>query len=636
MAYKEPNVLRDGWVNTLGGVDSGRATNLLQKNQLAFAINASLRGGYAECRPPFVQPTLTFPTDEVRDWWGENEAQGGFYIQLLDQSAMVIAMVGGRLFRIGVDNFVVDEITPTLQTTSSTSFISPPEGTTVTVTVSSSDKIRVNLPVVIGDGNYMVTAKANNVLTLRNDTATAGESIANPSPVTFLDPNPKNIGKTWMEQADKYLIIQDGKSAAIIYDGVSTKRATVDQVPTGTAMVFNEEIGRLCVALPNNEVAIGDILDPIKFTETGYLNEGGKFKIPRKFGKVSGACMLANQDRSNGQGAMLFFTPKGITAFNLPPNRDTWKSLNYPVQINMPIRGAKSSVTNVNGDVFYRATDGLRSFALTRQEFGSWGNTPVSRELGRVLDRDDQKLLQFGSAVLFDNRLLFTVAPHPTRYAAYHNGLGVLDFDVLSGMRDKQPPVYDGVWTGLKITHLVASDFGDERCFAFTRNDAGGTGVWEVLRRGDFDGDDGRIEWSVESRALDFGNPMELKRLDSFEMWVDRVFGEVNFTLSYRPDQYPCWLDWDNRQVCQKQKDCSESMDGCTPVSTFRPGYRCRQAFGQPPDTDESIDNKPARNGYMFELRVACTGRARIKWGMAKAARQAESATPEIQETETS
>lgn len=641
MAYREKTI-RDGWANTLGGIDSGRATNLLAKNTLAFAVNVSMRGGYAETRPPFVKPELNNDTPEITTWWQANETQGARYFAPVDKNPLIIVSIGGRIFKIDVlADFRVSEITPTGRTETTGSFISPPQTTSVTVIVTTSDKIQLNLPVIIGDGIYTVTAKNNNILTVTNQTATGGVSIASGTPVIYLDVNPKNRPQAWMEQADKYFLIQDGQSSAAIYDGSTMRRAGPTEVPTGTVMVFNEEIGRLAVGLPTNEVAIGDVIDPISFTETGYLNEGGKFRIPRKFGNITGACMLANQDRSNGQGAMLFFTRLGITAFNLPPNRDTWKALNYPVQINMPIKGTTShgSITLVNGDAFYRATDGIRSFALTRQEFGQWGNTPLSRELGRVLNSDDRKLTSFASAVLFDNRLLFTVMPQPGRYGAYHGGLGVLDYEGVSAMGERARPRYDGVWSGIKPTHLVTGDFGgEERCFAFTRNADGGVELWEILRKGNFDGDDGRITSWIETRGMDFENQFELKRLDGFEMWIDRVFGTVDFDLKYRPDLFPCWTDWDTKKICQKHTDCDDDpLTGvCRDIKTYRQGYRNRQAFGQPKDTDENeLSETPMRVGHMYELKLQWVGRARIKWGLAKAIALPEDANPAIESEET-
>lgn len=642
MAKNEVHVLQDGWSNTLGGVDSTRAPNLLGKNVLAFAVNATLRGGHAETRPPFVRLKLNFDTEEIEEWWESQHVQVADYFQPDQNNPLIIASIGGRIFEVDIlDGGRVSEITPTKETsTVNIIWITPPLGTSGTLEVADASLIQVGLPILLLDGVVKVTAKTNNVLTYTNLTANGGVIIPIGTPIYFLDVNPTILPQAWTEVADKYFLLQDGQSACFVYDGATNRRAdiTTHEVPTGTVMVFNEEIGRLCVAIPDNQIAIGDVLggptSVLKFTENTYMNEGGPFRIPKKYGRITGGTMVANLDRANGQGAMLFTTERGITAFNLPANRDTWKTVSYPVQINMPIKGAMSddSLLPVNGDVFYRGRDGLRTVAMTRQEFGGrWGNVPLSRELGRILDWDDQYLLRFSSSVVFDNRLLFTVTPQPDGHgSAYWNGLGVLDLDVLSTMGDQLPPVYDGIWSGVKPVKMVTGEFaGNERCFMFTRNASGGVELWEILKRGNFDGDDGRIVSWIETRAMDCAVPLELKRLSDCELWVDRVAGTVDFNLKYRSDQYPCWFDWGTKQRCQKHKDCDEETADCT-VSTFRPGYRSRMAFGQPPDTDETTDNKPARNFYNAQLRLQWTGRARIKWGLIKATRIAEAATQKV------
>lgn len=636
--YRE-NTLRDGWSNLWGGVDSGRASNLLNGNQCAFLVNATLRGGYPETRPPFVTPKLRFAFSDIETHWDSKECQGAKYFAPTEGDPLIVASIGGRLFKIDVLNgFQVSEITPQKETRTSSSFIAPPVGVSQTVPVVNSGSIFVGMLVTIGDGLYTVTVNAANILTLRNETATAGVNIATDSPVLYPDPNPENRPQAWMAQADEWLVVQDGKSGPILYNGTVVRRSAVSgEVPTGTAMVFNEEIGRLCVGLVTNEIAIGDITNPITFTETGYAAEGGKFRIPRQYGAITGACMLANQDRANGQGAMLFFTESGISAFNLPPNREQWKNVQFPLQITMPIFGATShhSIINVNGDVFYRGKDGVRSFALTRQEFAQWGNTPMSRELGRVLDSDDRSLLRFASSCLFDNRLLFTAMPRKGRYGAYHEALAVLDFEGVSRI-NRVPPRWDGIWTGIKPQHIVVGSFGGEdRCFVFARSDSGGVQLWELLREGNFDGDEGRITCWLESRGLDFGKPFELDRLDGFEMWVDKVVGEVEFDLKHKADAGPCWADWGTKKICQSFKDCADDSGECKTLKTYRPGHRSRLGFGQPKDdTENTVDNRPMRVGYMHELRLQWTGRARIKSCIAKASRIPEDANPPIETEE--
>lgn len=637
--YIESKIVRDGWTNLWGGVDSGRASNLLDPNQGAFAVNVTMRGAYPETRPPFVTPKLVFDAAEMLAYWATHETQGAHYFAPTQRGPLLVVSIGGRIFTIDVLNkFQVSEITPLKSTLLTSGFTSPPIGVSQSVPVVSGAGIQIGMQVTIGDGRYTVSGNTVNILTLRNETATAGVAIATNTPLLFPDVNPEIRPQAWMAQADKWLIIQDGQSAPILYDGALVRRSAVTgEVPTGTAMKFNEEIGRLCVALTTNEIEIGDITDPIKFTEDTYLNEGGKFRIPKQFGPITGACMIANQDRTNGQGAMLFFTEESITAFNLPPNREQWKSVQFPLQLIMPIPGATNhhSIVNVNGDVFYRGKDGLRSLALTRQDFGQWGNTPLSRELGRVLDMDDRKLLRFAVSTLFDNRLLFSCMPRKGRYGCYHEALGVLDFEGVSAIKNRVPPRFDGIWTGIKPQHIVTGNFGgEERCFIFARSESGGTQLWELLRRGNFDGDEGRIVSWIESRALDFKKPFELKKLDGFEMWIDNVVGEVHFDLKHKADVGPCWKDWGTKKVCQSFKDCDTEANSCKTVTSFRPGYRSRLGFGQPPDENDTVDNRPMRVGYLHEVRLEWRGRARVKWALAKAALIPEDANPPVETEE--
>lgn len=632
MAKNLRNILVDGWTNLLGGLDSSRAPNLLPKNACAFAVNVTLRDGFAETRPPFVKRTLTFQSDDAADWWARHRIQGWEYFDPLDSPPLIAASIGGRVFTIDpLANFLVREIVPTKSSATTAAFISPPIDLTTTISVSptvsggSTTDMESGFVVTIGDGDYVIQSVTNLNLVVKNLTATPGVSVPSGSMVVYLDRNPINRPKAWLKQAEQYLIVQDGQSAAIIFDGAKSRRAIASEseVPTGTAMEFNEEIGRLVIAVGHNEITIGDIENILKFTETIPLNEGGNFRMPHKFGEIVAIRMMANLDRSNGQGAMLVFAERGMSAFNLPVARATWKNLPYPLQINMPLRFSAAShtgIVQVNADMFFRAKDGLRTFIMAIREFGKWGNVPLSREMNRIIGRDDENLLQFASAELSNNRLLFTVTPQPDAIAgcgAYFKGLAVLDFDLINSLGDKMPPVYDGLWSGLDFTGLITGEFnGEDRSFAFVRTPTGGVDLWELMKTGAFDGDDGKIEAQLESRAMDFDKPDEEKRLEACEIWVDKVWGETTFVLEYRSDQYTCWLPWATRKICNVTKDCETD---CGLVREFQEGYRSRIAFGQPPDTDEANALKLARNGYQFQVRITWTGRARIRMGLIRA-----------------
>jgi hypothetical protein len=230
---------------------------------------------------------------------------------------------------------------------------------------------------------------------------------------------------------------------------------------------------------------------------------------------------------------------------------------------------------------------------------------------------------------VFDNRLLMTVHPMHDQDlgATYFRGLASLNFDSVSSMGQKSPPVWEGLWTGAQPYMILSEEFaGQERCFMFCRNsDTGLTELWEISKDDPFDNETGRIESFIETPTMIFGSPYEMKRLDQAELWVDRVAGTVDLSLKYRPDQYPCWFDWpEDKEICTKARDCSRESVDCLLFRNFKDGYKTRQRWGQPPEVDISIDNKPARFCYEAQLRISWTGKARIKAGILKAQRLEE------------
>lgn len=560
MALVEKGVKRDGITAFLSGVDSGRHPGLLDAGSLSFAINTTQRGGFPATRPRFTKKALIFENEDDQILFEDFPLQG--YTRTAYRPAfnksLIVVSIGGRIFSI-----------------------SPQDNFTV------AD----------------ITPDAGNIPT---------EPLA------------------WMEQAEEFLIIQNNKDGAIIYDGATARRATATEVPSGSAMVFNEEIGRLCVAVNGNQIVIGDVANGptgvLKFTETGYLNEGGKFMIsPRKYGRITAMTMIANLDRSNGQGPMVVFSEEGIATFNLPPNRESWKNLTYPVQVNMPIRysaTSQNSIVLVNGDVFYRAKDGLRSFVYAIREFNGWGNVPISTEMRRVTDRDTQELLDRASTILFDNRVLFTVNPGSAN-GVYHRGTGAMDLDLISRLGQKSPPVYDGIWTGIRPTGMMTGSFSMlERAFIFALNpDTNKNELWELHRESGYDVDDteGRIGSAIETRSMNFGSPITLDKLQNLEVWVDEVVGTVTMGAQFRTDTYPCWISWpcEDKTFCSKDRDCSDDLS-CKPLAAFNPGYFPRVNFGQPPDSCNALAKFPIRNGYEFQFRIHWEGQCRIRKILAK------------------
>jgi hypothetical protein len=632
-------IYRDGILSLMGGQDSGRNPALLETTQAALLVNGMVRGGFFETRYGFKKRTLVFENSEQQEWFEDNLFQGVEFFDPTGKTPMFVASVGGRIFKVDVlADYQVPEITPQKGTSLVGNFISPAEGASVTITVTDNATIHVGYPVKIGSGRYMVTAKGFNTITVRNIDAVPGVNVPTATPIYYLSPNPSLLPKIWGTQAENYLLIQNGTDGCIIYDGATCRRAVRNgkklEIPTGTAMVYWQ--GRIWVTVNGKEIEAGDIYGGpttiLDFTETTYLAEGGRFRVPGNVGNITALKVLPVLDTSLGQGPLQIFTETSISALNLPVGRDKWKNIDSPVQpISLINYGATSQngTVVVNGDVFFRAKDGIRSFVLARREFGTWGNVPVSREMQRILADDDQRFLQHGSAVLFDNLLLFTVNPLPfnSGRAAYWQGLGVLDFDLISSMGQKERPVYAGVWNGVQVMQITKGTFhGKERCFLFVRTAAGKNELWEVDPKSRFDNDCGRIKWVIESRSMDFGHPYQLHKLEASELWVDRIEGTVDFTLKFRKDQSPCWLDWASapQQTCAVGRQCTVPADECFEFQQYQPGYKTRIGFGQPLDSCEEFDSRPARVGYLHEVRLEGEGHARVKGLIVKATEQTE------------
>lgn len=634
----EPKISRDGFTSLLGGIDSSRSPSLLAADQAAWAGNVDFRSGYPETRSRVFQNPLSFPNAEVAEWIETHAIQGATIYSPKYREAVIIVSAGGRIFEIDpLAGFTVKEITPTRLTTTFANFTTPAVGVNVPVTVSDATVVPVGLPVEINGNRYLVVSISGMTLTVTNLDAPAGV-VTSGATVMALDPNSPSLGRAWFQKAEIFLIIQDGQRRAIIYDGSKSFRSDIvkQQVPTGTVMAYGK--GRLWVAVNKREFVAGDIVrgdehDPqyskidnlLYFTENTFLAGGGSFSTPLDSGEITAMNFMVVLDTSTGNGTLLIHTELAIFSVNASEDRDTWQNTRNPIQTIVSIGngavGQYAVAQTTNSDIFYRARDGVRSFYLAMRQFtNSWGSTPNSTEMDRVLPFDDLLLLKFASMIQFDNRLLFTVQPMPTLENAYHRGLGVLDFNLISSMRGKAPPVYEGVWTGFQPVLLFKGDIGGkERAFSWARNAAGLNELWEFDRISGFDNTDARVPSFLETRSM-FGrepsaSPLSLKRIESVEVWCDEVMGEVDFTLYYKPDQYPCWVEWGRAQtVCSDYQTCADEEEPlCTVANVKRPTFKTRLNFGQPEDEDMDVDDKPARLGYEHQIRLEWIGHCRIR-----------------------
>ena len=560
MPVIDPQRISDGFISLERGVDAGKAPSMLPRNQASFAVNATMRGGFVKTRPGFKGIPLTFKAvapgaaEAIETRFATGRYQGSYNYRYGRDSFIIVA-VSGYIHKIDVARGEVTDITPT----------KPDE-----------------------------------------------DDPTNPS--TLPDPHSSLINVFYFQQAEQYLVIQDGRNPAIIFDGTNCRRSNFleDEVPVGTAMAYGG--GRLWVA-NGREFVAGDIVggptEVIQFTENTYIAEGGAFAVPLDTGNITAMKFMNQPDSSLGQGELLVHTSEAVFAVNVPTSRDEWKNVSYPtVRIVAISYGSVSdrSCALVNSDMFYRAPDGIRSYISSRREWQEYGQIPVSRELGEYITTDvETSITETVSSVLFDNRLLTTVTAQNSSQGTYFKGLAVLDFDLVGGTGAKAPAAWEGLWTGLNFLQILNADIeGESRCFVFHKDDTCGIQLWELTKTGkkDVSGDNSySISCYVESPSYSFENPFELKKLEYGEMWIDQLEGQVSFDIKYKPNQYPAWVDWNTFVECAKTDNCDPAAGECLTLQNYKPQYRSRIRLPQPADDCETSVSAQMRNGYEMTAR---------------------------------
>lgn len=554
---KDAARVSESFLSLEGGADSGWSPLLLQSNEVSFAVNTTFRDGFPTCRPPWVKRTIQdeYPYVEEYAVFQDGLFQGAGTYYSDAGHSYLCASVSGRIFTIDVTN----------------------------------------------------------------DFAFAEISISG-------DTNQDNLPHAWFQQAENWLVVQDGLDRPFLYDGSGSRRAADNEVPIGASMAYGK--GRLWVA-SGNSYSGGDLVwsDPdlgrssvIKWTENTFLNEGGRFAVPG--GNITGMAFAANLDTALGNGDLLVFTPSAVFVFDAPIDREVWKDLQYPIQrFGLLNFGALNheSIVPINGDIIFRAQDGVRSLVYARRDFSDWGNTPISRQVDRGLKYDNLARLYAASAVNFDNRMLMTVQPQNVNsHGIYHKGVVALDYHSVSGMGRKVAPAWEGVWTGVRILQILTIRVNNvDRCFAFVLSTSNQIELWELMRSGNFDFNgevDVPIQWNYETRAVTMGLPNDRKRLQTADQWFDKLTGEATVDVYYRADLTECWNHWTRFSECAEYRDCDAPAYGeCLDVRYFRQQVRSRIGLAQPADVGDPQRKGFTRDGYDFQLRYEITGKLRMK-----------------------
>lgn len=598
----DPGMAVDGFNSVPLGINSGIPADQLVDGQFSWAQNMTFRNQKPTTRPPFVKRPLKFLNSDgaldgtLRANFQTKIFQGASGFERRNQ---IVVSIGGRMFRIRPDVWDVLEVTPFVQ------------------------------------------------------------RLAGPQ---YFPSNP-NLYRAWFCEAENWIIRQDNQSAPWIYDGASSRVSDsmgvngTKEVPVGNAMVYSQ--GRIAVALTTGRTfsigdivggpsgtAINDRLDAVlKSVENDLILTGGSFNIPINAGPITSFRPVAQVDTSTGQGPTQIFTDSAIFSLNTPTDRTTWKTVTYPIQTFSVIEAGATSdraTDVVNGDIWMRSSDGVRSFQVARRDFGSWVNSPQSSEVIRALEFDDKSLLAFASSAYFENRRLMTTRPYRNfGHGVVHRGLVVIDFTPVSYLGSSTRPNWEGIWCGLNILQIVSFKINRiARCFIFSLNPQNEIELWELMKDGIEDYDGTRsvpIVSFIETRAFNFqDNAYQMKKLQKAWVWFTDLQGPLTTEVFYKSNQDPAWHPWHNWILAAKKETCN--LTGCAVPKNLRPQYRRPYLLPTPENECDDETHTPNNLGEKFQAKFKFTGHVRLDQMIISASAEQEDTTgvcPEDEEERT-
>lgn len=439
----------------------------------------------------------------------------------------------------------------------------------------------------------------------------------------------------WFAQAFEWLIIQDGLGAPILWNGQQDARRadrTIPEVPTGSVMAFIH--GRLVVASADgtNQIAVGDIVygndptttkDVIKFTETGFIAEGGAFGLPVFIGDITGMYAMPYLDTGTGQNELVVLGTTGGAAFDFTGPRLSWLDRNLS-RISLLGGGCVSShsLCSLNGDLIYRSAEGVRSYRNARAEYQqTWHNTPISSDVRKWIRTDQPRLLEYASQCSWNNLLFSTCSPllaKPNNNLAghhrFHRGFVVMDAEPESTTLRTGAPIWQGMWTGIRPVQFVEGRIGQaHRCFAFSYDRDGVNRLYEINKDGTndfFEGSPRKIfsfydtsNMGVVERTT---NNFQAKVLSGGAIEFSNLSETVETNILIRPDNSPCFVEIDTGEVgceCEQTATCFEPQQPRSQRKVFA-GFETTCIPGT---------NQRLKNVRRWQGRVEMTGQATVE-----------------------
>ena len=592
------NYLNDGVLDLSLGMNAGDLPQLLQPGEAAYILNGQIGNGFLKTRPALSYVAITAADQGLITASRTGRFYGCCEYTSDDGVTSLMASIGGQLYQF--------------------------------------------TPQYDGDGNPL------NSVVVSNQTGSTGGQLT-------IEQNP-DVTQHWLKQAERWVIWDDGVSLPIFWDGSATGSQVVTRrskgqagtsfnqygvmvsapelgagrmlsygqgqvwqsLPDGYSFLFSDPVGYSSGSLTYN---FRDAVLKLKINST--IISGGNFRVPTPTGQITGLTFTALLDATLGTGPLQVFTQQAVYGCTAPEIPTSWLSGETPL-LTASLEGAggcSNYNASVNGDIFFRSSDSqIRSLFMARRDFNQWGNTPVSYEVSPYIQVDPQNLLPFTQTFEFDNNVLQTVNPVEGPLGVYCQNVVNLSLDKVSGIREKQPPSYNGLWNIGNVLGVVVATFnGVERCFAFLFNsNTNQIDLVELLTKSStqtLDGNANPITMQFVSRALYWRaaagevefyrgksstgkTEFDLIKLEGGEVAAQEIMqGKVSFKVEFKSVYDTAWQTWYEWTV--------DNTDG-------QHGYQPRMGLGCPPNIDNPATEMLTRVDYAFQVRVTTTGSCRL------------------------
>jgi hypothetical protein len=285
----------------------------------------------------------------------------------------------------------------------------------------------------------------------------------------------------YLDNPYSVLVIQDGLTRAAMWDGATDRhldpspsgteatKPGKDETPLGLWMKWSNN--RLWVSR-GNIIKASDIGNPLKFTETQYLNEARAFYLP---GNCTGITETSDQ-----QGILCFTDTTGTFIRSSIQDRTQWLTTPEFQQTVLPNIGCSSprSIINQYGLIWWYSAKGLINL-----------NDALRLNITSRLDIQDNEMFSSKFNMSFDlsgicgtfyENFLLQSIPNGDKYNTRTLVLDQAPFEGASGTSLNSWPSYWSGWRPVEWSKDVI--YGEERVFFASKDFDGKNRIWEAFK----------------------------------------------------------------------------------------------------------------------------------------------------------